>query len=408
VLRLKGRFAFTLIELLVVIAIIAILIGLLLPAVQKIREAAARMQCQNNLKQICLAAHNYQTAQGTFPPGNVGTLGFSPFDPDGGCDPLGGSGWNDEPSLGTLTFLLPYLELDNIYNNMLTPKFADQFSKAFNPDHYNPPTTVPLATPATGAACPAQNLFWGNYGTGGPLPSPSYTLPADWEMSLVQPKVFLCPSDNAQDSAATDTLFFTEPFSNAIYLVGWVGDVPMGRSNYAGCAGASGYPASTADPAEGVTPAPNLQLYRGIFTSHSQTRIVDIQDGSSHTIAFGEGIGGNDTDVSRDWNWTWVGINMSSKFGIGIPGVKNNGATCPATGGGRDNGAVITNQWSSKHPGICQFAFADGSVRGLKPGQTALRHAACGGPTADWYLFQAMSGMRDGVVIDEGRNDLEN
>jgi prepilin-type N-terminal cleavage/methylation domain-containing protein len=114
--RNRVRFAFTLIELLVVIAIIAILIGLLLPAVQKVREAAARMSCTNNMKQIGLAAMNYESSYGVLPPGII----VSPNATNGA-----NSGYVSGPPYagsytGILVFLLPYMEQGNIYNQIPT------------------------------------------------------------------------------------------------------------------------------------------------------------------------------------------------------------------------------------------------------------------------------------------------
>jgi prepilin-type N-terminal cleavage/methylation domain-containing protein len=100
------RTGFTLIELLVVIAIIAILIGLLLPAVQKVREAAARTQCQNNLKQLGIAMHSYHDANGSFPANQ---------------QQVGTNVWE---SLSASYFILPYIEQSALFNSIVIPSNA--------------------------------------------------------------------------------------------------------------------------------------------------------------------------------------------------------------------------------------------------------------------------------------------
>ncbi|MFO0925615.1 MAG: DUF1559 domain-containing protein [Gemmataceae bacterium] len=279
--RLPRRSAFTLIELLVVIAIIAILIGLLLPAVQKVREAAARMQCQNNLKQIGLALHNYHGRMEAFPPGYRSAVAAT------GAET--GPGWS------WATHLLADLEQDNLFRQInLQVSVAD-------PAHGGPRT---------------QRL------TG-----------------------FRCPSDNGPVTFSTVTAV-----------------VPVAFGNYVACFGNNEL---DDDPGAG----------NGVFYRNSRVRIGDITDGTSNTLAVGE------RSSNRGYSTWTAAVPGADGAGALVLGVADHTPNHPS-------GHV--EDFASRHSGVTNLLFCDGSVRPVAdtiapPAWAALASRAGGEPVVVNY-----------------------
>ena len=308
--RQRFRRGFTLIELLVVIAIIAILIGLLLPAVQKVREAAARAKCSNNLKQIGIAVHSYHDATGAMPHGSILDLA------------------NANPSIGNRSHsnwameILPYLEQGSL--NL------------------------------------AYSAVTRNNGPG--LPNGDYD-DANANQPFVQQylSVYTCPSDpNANkvlkpESAAQvltpDRLFMTGSYrANA-----GVGDAAANR---------------WWDTIEGGAPRTPPESNRGPIHVQSRgiglkgERITSIIDGTSNTLMAGEYTTKTHESRATFWARSYTSYSMSSATGQTrtMLGDYDRCVAIPGTG----DANPCKRAWGSQHTGVINFANCDGSVRSVR------------------------------------------
>lgn len=351
---------FTLVELLVVIAIIGILVGLLLPAVQAAREAARRMQCSNNLKQISLAALNFESAYKRFPPGYLGNNRI-------GAAGLPQQDWGTNSSVGHLVYIMPFMEQSRIFEMVSMDKDLN-----VDKDGVGVPTDQ----------VQRYDIIWSTDNA--------------WNAGQFRFGGLLCPSDDAYAGTRHTTLTLHSWASSGIAAAPatshWIEGTAnaswhqtMGKTNYLGSAGRRGRTGTTfITPATDPVPGVNFDALRGVFTQRSKTTFGGISDGTSNTLMFGE--------VTGEFDNPCLPSGRSISFWYASSGgmITHWMQSVPTSGTAWQTRVTCKTpfRFSSMHAGqIINTAMCDGSVRGFSA-------------DSEYRLWLLLGGMADGIVTN--------